>query len=54
MRFPDKVVLAKAKRLVKRGLISGCTCGCRGDFEIMTEFIKTNADTVAALWGRYG
>lgn len=33
-RVPAKVVLAKAKRLVKRGLIDGCTCGCRGDFEV--------------------
>jgi hypothetical protein len=30
---PHKVVLAKAARLIKRGLISGCACGCRGDFE---------------------
>lgn len=32
---PPKVVLAKAKRLVRRGLIDGCTCGCRGDFQIL-------------------
>lgn len=30
--FPPKVVLAKLKSMVKRGLIHGCTCGCRGDF----------------------
>jgi hypothetical protein len=30
--IPEKVVLAKAKRLVQRGLIGGCPCGCRGDF----------------------
>lgn len=33
---PEKVLLAKAKRLIKRGLIDGCACGCRGDFEIAT------------------
>lgn len=31
--IPEKVVLAKAKRLIERGLINGCACGCRGDFE---------------------
>lgn len=31
---PAKVVLAKADRLVKRGLMSACTCGCRGDFDL--------------------
>ena len=33
--FPDapwKVVLAKCRSLIKRGLIGGCPCGCRGDF----------------------
>ncbi len=30
---PPKVVLAKARRLVRRGLLDGCTCGCRGSFE---------------------
>jgi hypothetical protein len=32
VRIPEKVVLAKAKRLVQRGVINGCACGCRGDF----------------------
>lgn len=32
--IPEKIVLAKAKRLIRRGLISGCGCGCRGDFQI--------------------
>jgi hypothetical protein len=31
---PEKVVLAKARKLVRRGLISGCVCGCRGDFTV--------------------
>ena len=29
---PPKVVLAKLRSMVKRGLILGCACGCRGDF----------------------
>lgn len=32
--FPPKVVLAKLASLVRRGVIDGCTCGCRGDFEL--------------------
>jgi hypothetical protein len=34
---PPKLLLAKAKRLDRRGLISGCACGCRGDFEITAK-----------------
>jgi hypothetical protein len=34
---PRKVVIAKAKRLIDRGVMRGCTCGCRGDFEIVGE-----------------
>lgn len=30
---PSKIVLAKARSLIKRGLMRGCACGCRGDFE---------------------
>jgi hypothetical protein len=36
-RFPDlpyKVVLAKCRSLLKQGMLRGCGCGCRGDFEI--------------------
>jgi hypothetical protein len=35
--FPDKLVLAKARKLVRRGVIDGCVCGCRGDFVPMTR-----------------
>lgn len=31
---PRKVALAKMKSLIKRGLVQGCCCGCRGDFEL--------------------
>lgn len=30
--YPRKVVLAKARKLIKRGLMDGCACGCRGDW----------------------
>lgn len=32
---PDKVLLAKLERLIKKGRITGCACGCRGDFEVV-------------------
>lgn len=32
--FPEKVIRAKCRQLIKRGLLDGCTCGCRGDFEL--------------------
>lgn len=28
------LVRAKMRSLIKRGLVSGCTCGCRGDFRL--------------------
>jgi hypothetical protein len=30
----EKLILAKMRQLMKRGLVDGCGCGCRGDFEI--------------------
>lgn len=32
---PTKIVLAKARSLIRRGLMDGCACGCRGDFEVV-------------------
>lgn len=31
---PPKLVLAKMKSMINAGLVHGCPCGCRGDFEI--------------------
>lgn len=33
----EKIVLAKLRKMVRRGLITGCACGCRGDFEVKIE-----------------
>lgn len=33
-RFPEKVLRAKLSKMMKRGLINGCDCGCRGDWHI--------------------
>jgi hypothetical protein len=35
--LPLKVIVAKAASLIRRGLLDGCTCGCRGDFERTTK-----------------
>lgn len=32
--IPTKLILSSLRSLVKRGLVEGCCCGCRGDFEI--------------------
>lgn len=29
---PEKVLLAKLRRLIRAGKLNGCDCGCRGDF----------------------
>lgn len=31
---PWAVVVAKMRRLIERGLVDGCPCGCRGDYVI--------------------
>lgn len=35
--MPYKVVQAKLRRLHSRGLVSGCPCGCRGDWEVTSK-----------------
>lgn len=42
---PEKLARVKMGNLIRRGLSSGCACGCRGDFRITkggTEIL--NAD----------
>jgi hypothetical protein len=49
--IPAKVMRAKMASLIRRGLVTGCTCGCRGDFErveTVTERVQafgTEVDT---------
>ena len=33
--WPVKIATAKLRKMARRGLISGCWCGCRGDWEIL-------------------
>jgi hypothetical protein len=35
IEWPEKVVLAKFTRLEKRGVLTGCNCGCRGDWLVV-------------------
>jgi hypothetical protein len=41
----EKLMLSKMNTLIRRGLVDGCPCGCRGDFEIAAkgiEWLKLN------------
>lgn len=35
--YPSRVVLAKLGRLINRGYMTGCTCGCSGDLELTAK-----------------
>ncbi|AKZ59224.1 hypothetical protein SAM23877_6179 [Streptomyces ambofaciens ATCC 23877] len=35
--IPSNLLMAKARRLESRGLLGGCTCGCRGDWHPSDE-----------------
>ncbi len=35
--FPSALIRAKAGALIRRGLLTGCACGCRGDLELTDE-----------------
>ncbi|MFH2045132.1 MAG: hypothetical protein ABIK92_08285 [Pseudomonadota bacterium] len=35
-----KLQVAKMKSLIRRGLVDGCDCGCRGDFEITRKGVE--------------
>jgi hypothetical protein len=36
-KYPEKVVLAKLRRMIRRKLIDGCGCGCRGDLSVLPD-----------------
>lgn len=36
----DKVKIAKMATLIKRELVSGCGCGCRGNYEITKKGVQ--------------
>lgn len=36
-RFPDKMLIRKMDKMIKKGLVDGCGCGCRGDYHITDQ-----------------
>lgn len=34
--IPPKLAIAKMRMMIRRGVVDGCPCGCRGDF-VITE-----------------
>ena len=34
LQIPERVWLAKHNALMRKGLLRGCACGCRGDVEL--------------------
>ncbi len=34
VEIPEKVLHAKLSSMLRRGLIHGCSCGCRGDWHV--------------------
>lgn len=47
---PEKLMLAKMKQMVRRGVAEGCTCGCRGDFEITDKGLAELKSALRAQW----
>ncbi|MER7937873.1 MULTISPECIES: hypothetical protein [unclassified Streptomyces] len=35
--IPERLFLAKMRRLFAKGLVGGCDCGCRGDYHLTEE-----------------
>lgn len=42
LKLPNKIVRSKAGRLINRGLLEGCWCGCRGDFFFPEDYSFMN------------
>lgn len=38
--WPPKVVLAKLRALLARGILDGCPCGCRGDYRVIHSAVR--------------
>lgn len=38
----EKLIIAKMKQMIKKRLVCGCACGCRGDFTIKMELRHDN------------
>ncbi len=49
-----KLALAKMAMLIRRGLVHGCTCGCRGDFYVTPKGLEWLGRCHAAIVAREG
>ena len=38
--IPFKLVVAKMKQMIKKGIVDGCGCGCRGDYVITQKGLE--------------
>lgn len=36
---PENLFLAKVRRLITKGVMGGCDCGCRGDYHLPEECV---------------
>lgn len=46
LSVPYKLVVAKADALIRRKLITGCSCGCNGQFELTAKGEETLAGSL--------
>jgi hypothetical protein len=35
--LPDRLFRAKMGKLINKGYLTGCNCGCRGDYEVTAK-----------------
>lgn len=50
---PEKLWLAKMKKIMKQGLSGGCDCGCRGDYEITDKGLELIGQTRTVRYNGY-
>jgi hypothetical protein len=50
--WPLKVLRAKGQRLIDRGLMTGCMCGCRGDMELTERCLMLLVEKFGETLGR--
>lgn len=51
---PYKLQLSKMRSLLRRGLVGGCGCGCRGDWEITDAGLALIGEPRTTLYNGYG
>jgi len=52
--IPWKIVVAKARKLIRAGHLRGCYCGCRGDFQVVPGHVavtfRRDDGTTGSVW----